>query len=395
MKIGKHPYALIGVAAAFALTISACSSTPPSDKGSGEGTETPVNSFGISDDDYTLDALIAAAKEENGTLNVFDNTGKIVDVAEAFSKKYDLQVTGTKMKAHEQIETAIREAQANNVQSDVFLIIDVPSTVGELLPEEYVTSWFPPDLKDVVDARFQNPPEVIQEATIWTYNTEVYDQCPIENVWDLTDDEWQGRITMYDPLIEARYIYAWNQYALNLDDEMRAAYQDKFGTALATDEASAMHEWVKEIAQSSPQVFNSGSKMAEAIGAPGQKNPFIGEISTALYRSIAEDGLSLGACLDLNPNIGFADTKAAVIASGTKYPNTAKLFVHYIFTEEGIASQMADGKKSTNNTLSLPADEPSGVESFWDQVYVLDSKDALADYESLSDWQDFWMQHKK
>lgn len=392
MKFYRKGLTLAGALSAAILLTTACSSDTETEVTDGPATDT--DSFGISDEDYSLDALIEAAQAESGTLNVFDNTGKIVDIAEEFAAKYNVKATGTKMKAYEQIETAIRENQANNIQSDVFLIIDTPSVVAELYPEEIVVGWFPPDMKENVDPQYYDPPQVIQEASLWAYNNEVYgDQCPINNIWDLTDAEWQGQVTLYDPLIEARYPYMWNQYANNLDDEMRAAYKEKFGTDLNTDEESAMHEWVKQIAKSKPQVFNSGSKMSETIGAPGVTNPFMGQLSTALYRSIENDGYHLGTCVGMKPNVGFADTKSIVIAKNTTMPNTAKLFVHYMFTEEGIASQMLDGKKSTNNTLSLPADEPSGVEEFWDEVFVLDSKDAVADYESLTDWQDFWTIH--
>ncbi len=42
-------------------------------------------------------------------------------------------------------------------------------------------------------------------------------------------------------------------------------------------------------------------------------------------------------------------------------PNTAKLFVHYILTEEGFKPQMKDGKLPTNIDVKMPADEPSGL----------------------------------
>ena len=44
--------------------------------------------------DFDLDALIEAARAEP-PLTVFDSTGKIIDMAEAFAAKYGIEATGT------------------------------------------------------------------------------------------------------------------------------------------------------------------------------------------------------------------------------------------------------------------------------------------------------------
>ena len=66
------------------------------------------------------------------------NTGKIVEQAEAFTKNYGVQATGTKANAAAQLEMVIREAQAGNVQGDVMQISDVAAGVAQLLPEGFV-----------------------------------------------------------------------------------------------------------------------------------------------------------------------------------------------------------------------------------------------------------------
>ena len=94
-----------------------------------EDTAKPEVELGISDDGYTLDKLIKAAQKE-GPLVVSDSTGKITDIADAFTAKYGIQTTGVKQKAGEATEIAIREAEADNIQTDVFILADAP--VGEL-----------------------------------------------------------------------------------------------------------------------------------------------------------------------------------------------------------------------------------------------------------------------
>ena len=49
--------------------------------------------LGIPDEGYSLEALVAAAKQE-GPITVVDATGKIVTMAENFAEKYGIETTG-------------------------------------------------------------------------------------------------------------------------------------------------------------------------------------------------------------------------------------------------------------------------------------------------------------
>src|SRR5690606_5511811 len=63
---------------------------------------------------FDLDALIKAAQAEP-PLTVYDSTGKIVEIAEAFSEKYGVEATGVKVSTGGQIDQVMREGQAGNV----------------------------------------------------------------------------------------------------------------------------------------------------------------------------------------------------------------------------------------------------------------------------------------
>lgn len=346
------------------------------------------------DNDFSLDQLIADAKLEEG-ITVYDSTGKIVDIAEAFSEKYDLDVTGVKMKANDQIETALRESRAKNIQSDVFIISDVPTTVAELLEQDIVTSWFPPDLESEVPEEYRNPPQITTDPNVWAYNTEVFgDTCPVNNMWQLTTPEYNGKIVFQDVALKPSFFDWFNQMALDKDTEMRAAYKELFGKDLETDLPSATHEWVKQFQANGIRLTNSSEDIAEAIGAPGLTDPSFGMSSVAKFRENQNADFKLGICREIKPWIGPAYGKVAVIAAGTKSPNTSKLFVRYLFTQEGIASQLDDGKPSTNTTIQLPSDEPSGVGAVMDDIFTLDAKFGSRDFDDRNDWSDFWIQNK-
>jgi len=339
--------------------------------------------------DFDLDALVAAAKQE-APINIYDSTGKIVEMADAFSTKYGVKATGIKVSANSQLEMIIREAQANNVQGDVLMLTDAPASVAQLLPQQFVYSWLPPDMADKVPERFHDPLAITTNASVWAYNTEVYDKCPVTNMWELTKPEWKGHVAFYDPLLKGTYPDWFNQMATHFDSEMRDAYKAAFGNDLETDEASATAAWVKAFAANGPLISDGDDPIAEAIGAPGQKQPFFGLLSSAKFRDNADKGYKLGLCTDMQPWIGSTYVKAELIATGTKSPNAARLFVYYSLTDEGMKALVADSNIPTNKDIALPKDNPSGLFEHVDQLLAYDLSTSVDDFDAREDWGDFW-----
>ncbi|KQZ15123.1 ABC transporter substrate-binding protein [Mesorhizobium sp. Root554] len=338
----------------------------------------------------SVDDLVKAAKTE-APINIYDSTGKIVEMADNFSKRYGLKATGIKVSASSQLEMIVREGQAKNVQGDVVLITDAPAGLAQLLPGGYVESWLPPDMKDRIPAKFQDPLSITTNASVWAYNTEVYDSCPVKNIWELTEPKWKGKVAFYDPLSKGTYPDWFNQTETHFDAEMKDAYKARFGKDIDTGgEESATAAWVKAFAQNGPLLADSDDAISEAVGAPGQKEPFFGLLSSAKFRDNADKDFKLGLCADMGPWPGWTYVKLGLIASGTRSPNTAKLFIHYILTEEGIAPQVIDGKLPTNPDIKIPADEPSGITRVLDKLEQYDTSTALDDWDARQDWQDFW-----
>jgi iron(III) transport system substrate-binding protein len=340
-------------------------------------------------EDVNLDALIAAAKTEP-PITVYDSTGKIKDMAEAFSAKYGIKATGEKVSANSQFEMIIREGQAKNVLGDVVMITDAPGAIAQLIPQGFVESWLPPDMAAVIPESFQNPLTVTTNANVWAYNTEAYDACPVSNIWQLTEPDWNQRVAFTDPLNKSSYTDWFSQLESHHDDAVRQAYADLYGKPLETDFDSATKAWVAALAANGPLLTDGDDAVSEAVGVRGQEKPFLGLMSSAKFRDVADKDHAMAICDTLQPWVGWTYSKLALIATGTDSPNAAKLFVHYVLTEEGIAPQVQDGKMPTNTTIGLPADEPSGIAAVWDRLLPYDSATGLADFDSRQDWQDFW-----
>ncbi|THF54428.1 ABC transporter substrate-binding protein [Ollibium composti] len=339
-------------------------------------------------EDFDLNALIEAAKKEP-PITVYAVTGKIVDTAKAFTQKYGVQATGKKVNEATQADLLIRESQSGQIVGDVSLAVDVGSAASQLLPEGMVESWVPGDIEADIPEGQRNPLVVVTDPHVWSYNTEKYSSCPVKNIWELTEPRWKGKVAMLDLFNKPLYADWFNQLEAHHDAEIAKAYEDLYGKKLETDQPSATAAWVKAYAQNAPLLADS-SAVAEAAGAPGQADPFMAITSVAKYRGNVSDGLKLGICVGIEPFVGFSYPGFGLIAKGTKSPNAAKLFIHYLLTEEGIANQAIDGKVPSNRKIALPADEPSGIAKHMDELMVFDSSTSADDFDKRQDWQDFW-----
>ncbi|WP_128255338.1 ABC transporter substrate-binding protein [Falsirhodobacter deserti] len=338
--------------------------------------------------DFDLNALIEAARSEP-PLTVYDSTGKIKEQADAFARTYGLQAEGIKSKAPATLKIVTGEARAGNVRADVVILSDAPAAMAQLVDTGYVTSYLPPDMEDKVPALYRDPLVVVNSPNVWSFNTELNESCPVSNIWELTEPEWRGHVSMQDPLGKPSYTDWFNQMATHHDDAMAAAYEAHYGKPLETDESSATGAWVAAMAANQPLLTDSDSNAAEAVGAPDATENFIGLVSTAKFRENA-NGMTLGLCADMQPFAGWLYPSLAFITTDSDSPNAAKLFVHYLLTEEGIAPQAIDGKMSTNTDNALPADEPSGVGAHADALMQYDAATAQDDWNSRQDWQDLW-----
>ncbi|WP_159611086.1 ABC transporter substrate-binding protein [Glutamicibacter sp. JC586] len=339
-------------------------------------------------EDFDLDQLISAAKAE-GPITIYDSTSKVEDMAAAFTKAYGIKATGVKTDAAEAIEKVTREAQAGNVVGDVVAISDLPAVKNQLLPNNFVTNWVPADLAPNIDASMQEPLVMITDPSFWTYNTEAFNTCPATNIWDFTTEKFTKKVAFQDPVGDNGALDWYSQMAQFGDQQLRDAYKEAFGEDLVTDKDSAAAEWVSRMAANQPILTKSSEEASEAVGAGGQDDPPMALMSSAKYRNIEEKGYSLGVCEGLVPWVGKASPKSLTIASGSKSPNAAKLFVHFVLTQEGIEPQISDGKISANSSIKQPEDA-AHVGKHLNEIFQFDNAGLETDWASREIWQDLW-----
>lgn len=374
--------------AAFALLVAVCG--PPAFTSAAD-TLSPLAPKTTQPDEYPagfdLDALIAAARTEPG-ITVYDQTTKVADTAKGFAAKYGLEATGVKVELGA-IDKVLEEHRSGNVVGDVVINEDLPAYAVELLGPGVLVNWVPGDMKSSIEPEDQYPLIVHYGPMGWVYNNQTYPSCPVSNIWQLTDEQFDGRVAIADPLSNAKYPYWFNSMALNDDAALRSAYREHYGAELITDQPDAAHEWVIRLAQNNPKLTGNDEEVSEAVGAPGRQEPSFGPISMAKFRNNAQKGYHLALCDGMKPWALQSFPSAIAYAAKTDSPNAAKLYIHYMLTEEGFGIQLADGKPSANSQVPAPSD-PSGVKDFLDQMAPFRSADLVSDYRSKSEWEDFW-----
>ena len=334
-----------------------------------------------------MDALIAAAQEE-GSVVAYWMSSRIAKAGAAFEEKYGIKVLGTKMTDAESTEKVVREVESGNVVADIIGYDDGPRLVTELIPGGYVENYVPAELEETIPEASRNPLIYLWQVSIFGYNTDRYDECPISNVWELTEPEWAGKLHMFDPRLRSMQIQAFSAME-DRADELAASYEDFYGKPLELTEANAGLEFIKRLAASRPVLYNEDVELAANVGARGQDDPPIGIYTLGRHREIEEKNLALGMC-HLEPFQGINQPTFVQQVAGSPHPNAAKLFTHFLLTQEGVAPWTNDvGGYSSNPTLSANPDNPYPNVEAWGDSLLVSNNARVA--ERRQDLLDLWI----
>ncbi|HCM26075.1 MAG TPA: ABC transporter substrate-binding protein [Treponema sp.] len=339
---------------------------------------------------FNLDELVKAAQKE-GELTAYFTSSRIKDVGANFEKKYGIKVKGTKMADPEQAERIIREVDAKNVQVDVIGFEDGGLLEGKLIPDGYVTSWVPPDLKNSISPADQNPLVFLWQPRIFGFNTDSYGPTtPVTNVWQMTEPKWKGKIIIRDPAMTPANLAFFA--ALTADPKPLAdAYKDLYGKNLVTKEANAGWEFLKRLFMNDIIVMKSDGDIGDAVGAAGQKDAPIGFYTMTKQRDNEVKNLKLATVQGMKPFMGYALPTYALLVKNAPHPNAAKLFIHYLLSDGHSPWTVNDMGGFSSNTGAPAHKDNEGTWNVWQPKLVrLDNKVAL---KLRQDILDFWLEN--
>jgi iron(III) transport system substrate-binding protein len=250
-------------------------------------------------------AIVEAAKKE-GTVSLYSSasTGPSNAIAEAFKKKYGINVSVYRAGSADVATRVQAEESAGRQQADA-LIIEEP---GLSLIAQYLAAYDSPE-RARIDAAYKAPQSTLIRMYMAQlgWNTAAVKAGGAPADWkDILDPKWKGRFGSLDPHVTATTL-AWQVL-------MEKLYGPTF---------------LQQFGANQPKLYASTNAMSQAIVS--------GEIDLGLTNSfgviqMAETGAPMAGTIPKN-TVLFGGNVA--VFAKAPHPNAARLFVDYACSAEG------------------------------------------------------------
>lgn len=277
--------------------------------------------------------LYTAALHED-TLIVYTVTTRATKVKESFEKEYPgLSVEVRDLRSPDLVDAVKTNFVNGGSDCDVVICND---NSGSFYNNLVATGAVVPYIQDDISSHMY--PECVgetvtflNEAELLFYNSEIYDECPVSNIWEITEEKYRGKIYVPNPL-RSFSTYALFGTMLEQSDVLEKAYVDLYGKSPELGDNKTVAELFLSKLGENAVFTNSSDEVYEALGTPGGKAELGIMVSSKLR--MKEYGYSFEPVYDAEPFSGCRTSFAVMIATGSESVNSAKLFIRFLLGEE-------------------------------------------------------------
>jgi len=312
-------------------------------------------------------AAIEAAAVAEGSVLVYANSSKVEKAAEAFMEKYPgIEVQAFDLGGDDVLLKTVEEQKAEAYTGDVWFSSGGAELIGTVLPHNYVWRFIPDSTAAVTPEQYTNPLLMSRFGTsIFAYNSELNDTCPITNIWELTNPEWKGKFFIEDPMNDASTLSKLITIASHAD-EMKAAYVALYGSdpVLDDDTPDAGWLWLKRFAQNGPIPEPGGDEVDSAFATPGMTESYLALTSYSNMADVMDGVLAFEPCWGLTPTVGVQSQSYVGIINQAPHPNAAKLWIKFVTSEEGRDPWAKFGTFFPDSTYVVPEGQKTLDEIF-------------------------------
>ena len=313
----KHYVATAATFVALGLALTGCTAAEPAasdDTATTTTAELDAATITVytSEPQEKIDAIVAAFNDEqpNVTVEVFRaGTGDLTARIEA-------------------------ERTTGEIQGDILLAADAPTFEG-YAADDLLLAYTPADVEslnqDVVDPEgFYTGTRII--PTVIAYNTTAIDTPPTS--WhDLTDAEYDGKITMPNP-----------------DVSGAAAYN----AAVWLDADDLGDEWLTDLAANSPVIADSNGPVSQAVAAGTQP---VGIVVDYLVRELKAAGSPIDVAYPTE-GVPYVSQPVGIFAS-TDEQEASEAFVDFLVSEAGQTLAVEQSYLPVRNDVGTPDGAPA------------------------------------
>lgn len=270
--------------------------------------------------------------------------------------------------------------------ADMALVQNGADLKTYLLDEGLSYSYFPDSMKSVVPQEYQNPAVVTFINSLFIYNNKT-GSIGLNNVWQLTEPEWKGKVFFKDPTNETVNInfliqLTNSEWTKRMEDAYKAYYGKDWSS---TEYESASYEWIARYLQNVNYTYTSASKIATGIASGNGGN--LGLFVFSKLRKVDEADRGNLTVVQFENDVagfsGFMYSIYATICKDTDCPYTCALFVNYLLDAAGFAGpkswNSSQGYYSPNTSIEKPSDLEDEAYSYWSKCLVVEDLDYIYD----------------
>lgn len=351
----RHTLSLSALAACgLAVTLVGCSS--------------PAASAPADDVDWDAlshEELVEMATEE-GEVSAYAFTSRIAAIEESFEAEYpDIDVVASDISSSELITRLATEHTAGSATADVAYVSDAPVVVTELLADGVLLPYVPSRVADALPSEFQEPLPANRLSTkVLMYNEEAHpDGPPVTNLWELTEDDWSGRVVLVDPNVRGDYLDLATEFSLRAE-EMASAYADHFGEEITLDDGvpDAGLQFMKDLYANDAVLVDDTDTVNAAVGVTGQEDAPVGFTSYSDRRDNEEEGWALQVASGVAPSPGIVFPAYLGVTANAENPAAARLLIDFMMGDDsatggpGFEPFYVAGDYPTRTDIDTPAD---------------------------------------
>ena len=346
--------------------------------------------------------LYEKAKEESGTMMVYSTTSLCETALNNFLAEYPgLSAQYSSVGEADMFTKLTTEIGTSAEGADMVLLQNAYRMENELISEGKLLNYFPEMYADVVDAQYQNPTVMCFSPKLFLYNN-TGGELDLNNVWQLTEEEYKGKIFFKDPSTEP---VGMNFLVMLTGDEWAAkladAYKEYYGEEWSADSGftNAGYEFLDGFLANCNYTYAADGGIAEGVstGAAGNVGLFV--FSKLRSDSVTRENLNVAAYYandgkGLTGFSGFMYPTYAQLCADTDMPYTSCLFINWILSEEGFSAWNNSsnmGVYSPNTSIALVPDD-TGLDreiTYWLDCLVIEDGAVVAEkypeaYEFIS-----------
>ncbi|WP_203137591.1 ABC transporter substrate-binding protein [Microbacterium sp. JZ31] len=297
----RRTLSTLAIIAATGVALAGCASDEPAAEGGDTG-------------DAALDELVSAAQEEGSLIFYLtppEDTAR--ELADAFAEKYGVEAEFVRMTGGELAARYSAEVEAGAPAADL-VMPSYDAFVDQGLDEGWLIGMDEADIPGYEDypadgVLADGAVPVVQFAPSGlSWNTDALGDLPVPDSFDdLADPAYKDKLLLTDPSSSQAYIQFWSMVA------------DAYGM-----------ETVEAIADNAVRLYNSVVPMTEALaaGEGAVTGPNVGQVVAGAAASGAPVEFAV-------PDVTNGPEIVMSISADAQSPNAARLFAHFVLSEEG------------------------------------------------------------